>query len=60
MSLFSWFKSDPTRRLKVDYKKAVEKAFQAQQNGDIRQYSLLTAEAEAIKAEIAKVEQSAS
>lgn len=56
MSLFSFLKSDPTRRLKADYKKAVEKAYQAQQNGDIRNYSLLTAEAEAIKAKIAEVE----
>jgi hypothetical protein len=60
MSLFSFLKSDPTRRLKVEYKKTVEKAYQCQQNGDIRNYSLLTAEAEKIKEEIARVEAAAS
>lgn len=54
--MFSFFKSNPTRRLKADYKKAIEKAYQAQQNGDIRGYSLLTAEAEKIKAEIDSIE----
>jgi len=58
--MFSWFKSDPTKRLRADYKKQVEKAYQAQQNGDIRGYSLMTAEAEKIKAEIDRLEQSAS
>ena len=60
MSLFSFFKADPTKRLKADYKKTVEKAYQAQQNGDIRNYSLLTAEAESIKEEIARTEAQAS
>lgn len=54
--MFSWFKSDPTRRLRADYKKQIEKAFKAQQNGDIRGYSLLTAEAEKIKAEIERID----
>ncbi|MFN3238832.1 MAG: DUF6435 family protein [Pseudomonadales bacterium] len=60
MSLLSFLKPDPARRLKADYKIAVEKAFQAQQNGDIRQFSLLTAKAEALKAEIAEVEAEAA
>ena len=54
--MFSFFKSDPGRRLRADYKKVVQKAFDRQQNGDIRGYSLLTAEAEKIKAEIDKLE----
>jgi hypothetical protein len=57
--MFSWFKSDPLRKLRADYKKQVEKAYQAQQNSDVRGYSLLTAEAEKIKAEIDRLEQEA-
>jgi len=57
--MFSFFKSDPGRRLRADYKKHVQKAFDAQQNGDVRGYSLLTAEAEKIKSELDKLEQKA-
>ena len=55
--MFSFFKSDPGRRLRADYKKQVQKAYEAQQNGDIRGYSLLTAEAEKTKAELDKLEE---
>ncbi|MFT4633141.1 MAG: hypothetical protein ACJAXW_001630 [Candidatus Azotimanducaceae bacterium] len=57
--MFSFLKSDPSRRLRADYKKLVQKAYDAQQNGDIRGYSLLTAEAEKIKAELDKLEEEA-
>ncbi len=50
--MFSLFRKDPAKRLKKDYEKKVQEAYQAQQNGNVRQYSLLTAEAEKIKAEL--------
>lgn len=50
--MLSIFKKDPARRMKKDYQQLVQKAYQAQQNGNIRGYSLLTAEAEKLKAKI--------
>lgn len=53
--MFSLFKRDPARRLEQAYARKVNEAFQAQQNGNVRKYSLLTAEAEAIKEQISSV-----
>lgn len=50
--MFSLFKKDPTRKLQKEYEKKTQAAFQAQQNGNVRQYSLLTAEAEKIREQI--------
>ena len=50
--MFSLFKSDPTSKLRKQYEKILEQAMQAQRNGDIKSYSLLTEEAEKIRAEI--------
>lgn len=50
--MLSLFKRDPAKRLKKDYEKKVQEAYQAQQNGNVRQYSLLTAEAEKIKQQL--------
>ncbi|MEM7363806.1 MAG: DUF6435 family protein [Pseudomonadota bacterium] len=50
--MLSLFKRDPTRRLRKAYEQKVQAAYQAQQNGNVRQYSLLTAEAEALKKEL--------
>jgi len=54
--MFSLFKKDPTRRLRKDYERKVEQAFQAQQNSNVRLYSERTAEAEAIKEQILALE----
>jgi len=49
MSIFKWFKKDPAKKLKKEYLLKLEKAMHAQRNGNIREYSLLTAEAEAVR-----------
>ena len=47
--MLSLFKRDPSSRLRKAYAQKVQAAYQAQQNGNVRQYSLLTAEADALK-----------
>lgn len=49
MSIFKWFKKDPAKKLKKEYLLKLEKAMHAQRNGNIREYSFLTAEAEAVR-----------
>ncbi|WP_157833217.1 DUF6435 family protein [Oceanospirillum maris] len=49
--MFSLFKSDPTKKLKKEYA-----AMLAQRNGDIKSYSFLTEEAEAIYQQITALE----
>ena len=46
--MFRWFKSDPEKKIKKLYKAKLEEAMLAQRNGKIREYSFLTAEAEAL------------
>ncbi|WP_136678926.1 DUF6435 family protein [Neptunomonas sp. XY-337] len=46
--MFSFFKSDPTKKLKKQHSMLLEEAMHAQRNGDIMTYSKLTAEAEAL------------
>jgi len=54
--MFSLFKSDSLKKLRKSYSAKLEEALQLQRNGDIRGYSRLTVEAEAIKAEIDTLE----
>lgn len=46
------FRKSPLKRLQKDHERLVFEAFQAQRNGDIRSYSTLTAEAEALRLKI--------
>lgn len=46
--MFSFFKKDPLKALNKQYLQKLEEAMQAQRNGDIRSYSMLTSEAEDI------------
>ncbi|HEY7884907.1 MAG TPA: DUF6435 family protein [Cellvibrionaceae bacterium] len=46
--MFSWMKASPEKKLQKAYEQKLEQAMHAQRNGDIRQYSLLTEEAEAL------------
>ncbi|EAR09879.1 hypothetical protein MED297_06004 [Reinekea sp. MED297] len=55
--MFRFLKSDPTRALQKTYEKLTTEAFQAQRNGDIRKYSVLTAEAESVKVKIDELKQ---
>lgn len=57
--MFGLFKSDPTKKLRKQYDKLSTDAMLAQRKGDIKTYSLLTAEAEQLwtKIESLKAEQ---
>ena len=46
------FKKSPVKALQKDHEALLTRAFQAQRNGDIRLYSTLTAEAEALREKI--------
>ena len=50
--MFSFLKRDPVKKLNKLYEKKLEEAMHAQRNGDIKSYSLITAEAEQIFTEI--------
>jgi hypothetical protein len=50
--MFKWFKANPEKKLRKGYLAKLEQAMHAQRNGNIREYSFLTAEAEAIREEL--------
>ena len=50
--MLSLFRKDPTKKLQKTYEAKLEKAMHAQRGGDIKTYSLLTEEAEKIRAKI--------
>ena len=50
--MFGFFKSSPLQKWQKEHEALVTKAFQAQRNGNIRLYSTLTAEAEALRERI--------
>ena len=50
--MFSFLRADPLKKLNKAYQKKLGEALQAQRNGNISGYSLLTEEAEALRAEI--------
>ncbi len=56
--MFGIFKSDPTKKLRKQYDMKLEKAMLAQRKGDIKTYSMLTAEAEKMWEEIERLKAS--
>lgn len=60
--MFGLFKKDPTKKLQKQYEAKLQEAMHMQRNGKIREYSILTAEAEEIRAQLEalKVESKAS
>lgn len=44
--MFSFFKKDPAKKLEKQYRLLLEKARDAQRQGDIKQYAQLTGDAE--------------
>ncbi|MGI1677398.1 MAG: DUF6435 family protein [Cellvibrionaceae bacterium] len=50
--MFSIFKKNPIAKLEKQYYKKLEDAMHAQRNGDIKSYSMITAEAEEIRVSI--------
>ncbi|OOE52670.1 hypothetical protein BZG12_09770 [Salinivibrio kushneri] len=57
--MLSFLKPNPVKKLKKQYEAKQQQAFQAQRNGDIRGYSLLTEEAEKIDQQIKELENNA-
>ena len=55
--MFSFFKKDPIKKLQKQYDIKLEQAMHSQRNGDIRTYSTLTAETEAIYQQILKIKE---
>ena len=51
-AMFGWLKKDPRAKLQKAYEAKLTEAMTRQRNGDIRGYSALTAEAEAIKSQM--------
>jgi hypothetical protein len=56
--MFSLFKKDPLKKLKKTYAVKLERAMLAQRSGDIKSYSMITAEAEEIRKEIQNLDSS--
>jgi hypothetical protein len=56
MMMFGLFKSNPTKKLRKQYDMKLEQAMLAQRKGDIKTYSMLTAESEALWKEIQELE----
>lgn len=54
--MFGLFKSDPTKKLRKQYDMKLEQAMLAQRKGDIKTYSMLTAESETLWKEIQDLE----
>ena len=54
--MLSLFKRDPLKKLKKSYMQKLEEAMNAQRNGDIKAYSFITSEADALHKEILKLE----
>ena len=50
--MFSFFRSSPEKKVRKQYLAKLEEAMKAQRNGKIREYSFLTAEAEALREEL--------
>ena len=58
--MFGLFKSSPVKKMQKEHKELLTKAFEAQRNGNIRLYSILTADAEALREKIDQHEAEAS
>ncbi|GBL04423.1 DUF6435 family protein [Glaciecola sp. KUL10] len=58
--MFGLFKSNPTKKLRKQYDMKLEQAMLAQRKGDIKTYSMLTAESEELWKEIQKIEKEQS
>ena len=58
--MFGLFKRDPAKKVRREYHAMLEKAMHAQRNGNIREYSFLTAEAEALREQLEALEDQAA
>ncbi len=53
--MFGFLKGSPEKKLQAKYEKLLQEAMQFQRNGDIKSYSMVTAEAEKVREEIEKL-----
>ena len=58
--MFKLFNRSPLKKWQKEHELLLTSAFQAQRNGDIRLYSALTAEAEALRGKIDKLKSEAA
>ena len=56
--MFGMFKRDPKKKRQQDYERKLQAAMEASRNGDMRANATLTEEAEALLAEIKRMEAS--
>ncbi len=56
--MFGFFQRNPSKKLRKQYDLKLEQAMLAQRKGDIKTYSMLTAEAEELWSEIEVIESS--
>lgn len=56
--MFNLFKKDPLKNLNDQYNQTLQKAVEAQRNGDIKTYSFLSKEADQLLKEIENIEKS--
>jgi len=56
INMFGFLKADPAKKLRKTYDQKSTDAMLAQRKGDIKTYSMLTAEAEGLWKEIEKLE----
>ena len=56
--MFGFLKSSPQKKLQQKYEQLLEQAMKYQRNGDIRNYSMVTAEAEKVRQQIEELDQS--
>lgn len=54
--MFNFFKSAPDKKIRKKYHAKLEEAMHAQRNGKIREYSFLTAEAEALREQLESIQ----
>ncbi|MGO2393060.1 MULTISPECIES: DUF6435 family protein [unclassified Halomonas] len=54
--MLGMFKRDPKKKLQQGYERKLQAAMEASRNGDMRANATLTEEAEAIRAEILRIE----
>lgn len=54
--MLSWLKPNPIKKLQSKHKQLTEQAFNAQRNGNIREYSRLTSEADEVEKNIQRAQ----
>lgn len=57
--MFGMFKSSPTKKMRKQYDTLLEKAMNAQRNGDMKSYAQLTEASETLWKEIQTIEKNA-